>query len=91
MEALGVDEQVWPHTRLPGTGMVTGIADHTIDAQGIMHARLLDIVEGRSKNAYTAWLKDQSTGFAARMKTTALDPFRGHTNAIRDKAPPNKV
>jgi transposase len=44
VNALGVDEHVWSHTGPPGTGMVTGIVDHTRDARGVVHARLLDLV-----------------------------------------------
>lgn len=85
--ALGVDEHVWTHTGPPGTGMVTGIVDHTRDADGLVHARLLDLVLGRSGKAYADWLKDQGTGFAAGIKTAALDPFRGYANATRDELP----
>ncbi len=87
VDALGVDEHVWNHTGPPGSGMVTGIVDHTLDANGFVHARLLDLVEGRSGKAYADWLKDQGTGFAAGIKTAALDPFRGYANAIRDELP----
>ncbi len=87
VNALGVDEHVWAHTGPPGTGMVTGIVDHTLDANGTVHARLLDLVEGRSGKAYADWLKEQGTGFAAGIKTAALDPFRGYANAIRDDLP----
>jgi transposase len=67
--------------------MVTGIVDHTLDANGVVHARLLDLVEGRSGKAYADWLKDQGNEFAAGIKTAALDPFRGYANAIRDELP----
>ncbi|MET3946369.1 ISL3 family transposase [Arthrobacter sp. AL08] len=87
MDALGVDEHVWAHTGPPGTGMVTGIVDHTRDADGVVHARLLDLVPGRSGKAYADWLKDRGTGFTAGIKTAALDPFRGYANAIRDELP----
>jgi transposase len=59
VDALGVDEHVWSHTGPPGTGMVTGIVDHTRDAHGVVHARLLDLVPGRSGKAYADWLKDR--------------------------------
>ncbi len=87
MDALGVDEHVWSHTGPPGTGMVTGIVDHTRDANGMVHARLLDLVPGRSGKAYADWLKDRGAGFTAGIKTAALDPFRGYANAIRDELP----
>jgi len=59
VNALGVDEHVWSHTAPSGTGMVTGIVDHTRDAHGVVHARLLDLVPGRSGKAYADWLKDR--------------------------------
>lgn len=34
IDALGVDEHVWSHTGPPGSGMVTGIVDHTRGPDG---------------------------------------------------------
>ena len=87
VDALGVDEHLWTHTGFPGSGMVTGIIDHTRDEHGIVHARLLDLVEGRSGKTYADWLKAQTTEFRAGIKTATLDPFRGYANAIRDELP----
>ena len=87
VNALGVDEHVWSHTGPPGTGMVTGMVDHTRDAHGVVHARLLDLVPGRSGKAYADWLKTRGPEFTAGIKTAALDPFRGYANAIRDELP----
>ncbi|WP_298251767.1 ISL3 family transposase [uncultured Arthrobacter sp.] len=87
VDALGVDEHVWAHTGPPGTGMVTGIVDHTRDANGVVHARLLDLVPGRSGKAYATWLTDHGPNFTTGIKTAALDPFRGYANAIRDELP----
>jgi transposase len=61
--------------------------DHTRDADGTVHARLLDLVPGRSGKAYADWLNDRGNGFTAGIKTAALDPFRGYANAIRDELP----
>ena len=58
IDALGVDEHVWTHTGFPGSGMVTGIIDHTRDEHGNVHARLLDLVPDRSGRAYAHWLKE---------------------------------
>lgn len=63
--------------------MVAGIVDHTRD----VHARLLDLVPGRSGKAYADWPKDRGTGFTAGIRTAALDPLRGYANAIRDEMP----
>lgn len=87
IDALGVDEHVWTHTGFPGTGMVTGIIDHTRDAHGNVHARLLDLVSGRSGKAYGDWLNEQGPTFTTSIKVATLDPFRGYANAIRDGLP----
>ncbi len=87
IDTLGVDEHVWTHTGFPGSGMVTGIIDHTRDAHGTVHARLLDLVPGRSGKAYADWLKEQGPGFTSEIKVATLDPFRGYANAIRDELP----
>jgi transposase len=65
VDALGVDEHVWSHTGPPGSSVVTGIVDHTRDTDGIVHARLLDLVPGRSGKAYAGWLQERGTGFTA--------------------------
>lgn len=82
IDALGVDEHVWTHTGFPGSGMVTGIIDHTRDEHGNVHARLLDLVPGRSGKAYADWLKEQGNEFTQGIKVATLDPFRGYANAI---------
>lgn len=87
IDALGVDEHVWTHTGFPGTGMVTGIIDHTRDEHGNVHARLLDLVPGRSGKAYGDWLQAQGPSFTNGIKVATLDPFRGYANAIRDELP----
>jgi hypothetical protein len=69
VNALGVDAHVWSHTGPPGSGMVTGIVDHTRDAHGVVHARLLDLVPGRSGKAYASWLKARGEKFTAGIKT----------------------
>jgi transposase len=87
VNARSVDEHVWSHTGPPVSGMVTGIVDHTRNARGLVHSRLLGPVPGRSGKAYADWLKDRGDGFTAGIKTAALDPFRGYANAIRDELP----
>lgn len=48
----GVDEHVWHHTphksAAKGPTMLTGMVDTTRDGDGNVHARLLDLVPGRS-------------------------------------------
>ncbi|MDQ6740856.1 MAG: transposase, partial [Actinomycetota bacterium] len=87
VEALGVDEHVWTHTGFPGSGMVTGIIDQTRDKDGNVHARLLDLVPGRSGKVYADWPKEQGGEFTKGIKVATLDPFRGYANAVRDELP----
>jgi transposase len=63
------------------------MVDLTRDAHGQLHARLLDVVPGRTGTAYAGWLKQQSNTFTAGIKHASLDPFRGYANAIRDELP----
>ena len=55
---VGFDEHVWRHTRR-GDKYVTVIIDLTPIRNGTGPARLLDMVEGRSKQAVKQWLADR--------------------------------
>jgi transposase len=66
---------------------VTGIVDLTRDNEGNPHARLLDVVPGRTGTAYAGWLKRQDRDFIDGVQQASLDPFRGYANAIRDELP----
>ena len=65
VRVIGVDEHVWRHTRR-GDKYVTVIIDLTPIRDGTGPARLLDMVEGRSKQAFKTWLADASRGLARR-------------------------
>jgi len=66
--------------------MVTGIVDHTRDANGIIHARLLDLVrDGPGRPTLTGSRRGEE--FTAGIKTAALDPCHGYAGAIRDDLP----
>ena len=83
-----MDEHIWRPSRIGSTDRaVTGMVDLTRDEHGVLHARLLDVVPGRSGTAYATWLKDQPEAFTAGIKHAALDPFRGYANALRDELP----
>lgn len=89
---LGVDEHVWHHvsTRPVGAGgrgpkVLTGMVDLTRDQHGRVHARLLDLVPGRSGQAYKNWLTERGDTFRATVEVATLDPFRGYKNAIEDQ------
>lgn len=87
VRTLGVDEHVWRPSRHGMGRSVTAMVDLTRDEHGCMHARLLDVVPGRSGTAYARWLADQPEQFTAQVTQAALDPFRGYANAIRDQLP----
>ena len=82
--SLGVDELIWHYgdVRERGPKELTGMVDLTRDQAGRVHARLLDLVPGRSKKAYTDWLLDRGVDFRARIEVAALDPFGGYKSAI---------
>ncbi|HWS34353.1 MAG TPA: transposase family protein, partial [Actinoplanes sp.] len=55
VEVIGVDEHCWRHTR-KGDKFVTVVIDLTPIRDDTGPARLLDMVEGRSKQAFKTWL-----------------------------------
>jgi transposase len=88
VKTLGVDEHIWRPSRQRSTDRaVTAMVDLTRDEHGRLHARLLDVVPGRSGTVYADWLKAQTEVFIAGIEHAALDPFRGYANAIRDQLP----
>ena len=87
VRTLGVDEHIWRPSKRSTDRAVTAMVDLTRDQQGRLHARLIDVVPGRSGTVYANWLKAQSEVFIAGIEHAALDPFRGYANAIRDELP----
>ncbi|HEX5540062.1 MAG TPA: ISL3 family transposase [Micromonospora sp.] len=89
VQALGVDEHVWHHTphkaATKGPTMLTGMVDLTRDQDGRVRARLLDLVPGRTGNAYATWLAARTQQFRDGVQVATLDPFRGYANALRDE------
>jgi len=89
---LGVDEHVWHHVstrpiRGGGRGPkeLTGMVDLSRDQDGRTRARLLDLVPGRSGQAYRDWLASRSDTFREGVQVATLDPFHGYKNAIDDQ------
>ncbi|KRE60497.1 ISL3 family transposase [Nostocoides sp. Soil756] len=89
---LGVDEHVWHHVSTTpieaggrGPKELTGMVDLTRDDQGRTRARLLDLVPGRSGQAYKSWLTERGQVFRNGIEIATLDPFRGYKNAIDDE------
>ena len=59
MKTIGADEHIWRPSRVFSTDKaVTVMVDLTRDADGCLHARLLDAVHGRSGRVHAVWLRD---------------------------------
>ena len=83
---IGVDEHVWRHTRF-GDRYVTVVIDLTPVRDGTGPARLLDMVEGRSKPVFKTWLEQQSPAFRAGIEVVAMDGFTGFKTAAAEALP----
>ncbi len=90
VRVIGVDEHCWRHPRPGARSMerfVTVIIDLTPVRDGTGPARLLDLVEGRSKQVFSAWLAAQSSKFRAGIETVAMDGFTGFKSAAAEAIP----
>ena len=83
---LGVDEHVWRHTR-HGDRFVTVIIDLTPIRDGRGPARLLDMVEGRSKHAFKTWLAARPQAWRDGIEVVAMDGFTGFKTATTEELP----
>ena len=83
---LGVDEHVWRHTR-HGDKYVTVIIDLTGIRDGTGPARLLDMVQGRSKKAFKTWLADRPQAWRDGVEVVAMDGFTGFKTAAAEELP----
>ena len=86
VRVIGVDEHVWRHTRR-GDKYVTVIIDLTPVRAGSGPARLLDMVEGRSKKAFQQWLADRPQDWRDRVQVVAMDGFSGFKTATAEELP----
>jgi transposase len=84
--AIGVDERCWRHTRR-GDKFVTVIIDLTGIRDGTGPARLLDMVEGRSKQAFKTWLADRPQEWRDTVEVVAMDGFTGFKTAAAEELP----
>ncbi|GAB2465674.1 ISL3 family transposase [Xylanimonas ulmi] len=80
---IGVDEHVWRHTRR-GDKYVTVIIDLTPVRDGTGPARLLDMVEGRSKPVFKAWLEARPEDWKNGIEIVAMDGFTGFKTAAEE-------
>ena len=83
---VGVDEHVWRHTGR-GDKYVTVIIDLTGIRDGTGPARLLDMVEGRSKQAFKTWLAQRPQAWRDGVQVVAMDGFTGFKTATSDELP----
>jgi transposase len=83
---VGVDEHVWRHTRR-GDKYVTVIIDLTPVRDGTGPARLLDMVEGRSKAAFKTWLAERPQAWRDAVEVVAMDGFTGFKTAAVEELP----
>jgi transposase len=86
VQVVGVDEHVWRHTRR-GEKYVTVIIDLTAVRAGTGPARLLDMVEGRSKQAFKQWLSTRPTSWREAIEVVAMDGFTGFKTATTEELP----
>jgi transposase len=82
VRVIGVDEHCWRHTRR-GDKYVTVIIDLTPIRDGTGPARLLDMVQGRSKQVFKAWLGERDTSWRDGIEVVAMDGFTGFKTATK--------
>src|SRR5690606_32091149 len=83
---IGVDEHVWRHTRR-GDKYVTVIIDLTPAREKRGPARLLDMVPGRSKQAFKTWLAGRPKAWRDGVDIVAMDGFTGYKTAAGEEIP----
>jgi transposase len=86
VKVVGVDEHCWRHTRR-GDKYVTVIIDLTPVREGTGAARLLDMVEGRSKKAFKTWLAEREETWRQGVEVVAMDGFTGFKSATTEELP----
>lgn len=86
VQVIGVDEHVWRHTR-KGDKYVTVIIDLTPVRDDAGPARLLDMVEGRSKQAFKTWLASRPRQWRDGIEVVAMDGFTGFKSATTEELP----
>lgn len=86
VRVVGVDEHCWRHTR-GGGKYVTVIIDLTPIRDGTGPARLLDMVEGRSKAVFADWLADRPQEWRDGVEVIAMDGFTGFKTAATEQVP----
>ena len=83
---IGVDEHVWRHTKR-GDKYVTVIIDLTPVREKAGPARLLDMVEGRSKAVFKRWLAARPQQWQNGIEVVEMDGFTGFKTAAAEELP----
>jgi len=83
---IGVDEHVWRRTRF-GDKFVTVIIDLTPARDATGPVRLLDMVPGRSKQAFKTWLAGRPQHWRDGVEVVAMDGFTGFKTAVAEELP----
>ena len=86
VKVIGVDEHIWRHTRR-GDKYVTVIIDLTPVRAGTGPARLLDMIDGRSKQVFKQWLADRDETWRKQVDVVAMDGFTGFKTAAAEELP----
>ena len=86
VRVIGVDEHAWRHTRR-GDTFVTVVIDLTPVRDQTGSARLLDMVEGRSKQAFGQWLAGRPQAWRDQVEVVAMDGFTGFKTATTAELP----
>jgi transposase len=86
VRVVGVDEHAWRHTRR-GDKFVTVVIDLTAVRAGTGPARLLDMVQGRSKQAFKTWLAERPQAWRDGIEVVAMDGFTGFKTATTEELP----
>lgn len=81
-----MDEHVWRHTQ-SGDKYVTVIVDLTPVKNGTGPSRLLDIIPGRSKAVFKAWIAPRDEAWKQRIEVVAMDGFTGFKTAAVEELP----
>ena len=77
---------MWRHTRR-GDKYVTVIIDLTPIRDGTGPARLLDMIDGRSKAAFKTWLAARAPAWREQIEVVAMDGFTGFKTAASEEVP----
>lgn len=86
VRVVGVDEHMWRHTRR-GDKYVTVIIDLTGPHTDTGPARLLDMVQGRTKQAFKRWLEARPKAWREGVEVIAMDGFTGYKTATLEELP----